>query len=203
MNPVGIAPIYTAPIASPAVHQSACRQHDHFNADLQTVTLRAAGKLSSPFCAPTVRAVRILPGDAQRHFPLTSVKNLRAFSAPGPAADFAFFRQPLKQNMALIGRWASAAKAGSQSEAWAQFVNDITERFFKGSRKQRVMDALILSIDILPPSHRADALACVLADGEEGMAAAEEFWEYIGLDRIPDADKDRVRGLIHQYGIGA
>nr|WP_309397434.1 hypothetical protein [Pandoraea sp.] len=200
MNPVGIATTSAAPIASPVMHQGACDRHQCFNADLQTVELRAAGRLRSPFAAT---AVRIRHSGAQRYLPLTSARNSHVANEPRPAADFAFFRQPLKQNMALIGRWASAAKAGSQSDAWSQFVNDITERFFKGSRRQRVMDALILSIDILPPSHRADALACLLADGEEGMAAAEEFWEYIGLDRIPDADKDRVRSLIRQYGIGA
>ncbi|VVE90729.1 hypothetical protein [Pandoraea bronchicola] len=200
MNPAGIATIHTSPMVNAVAHQHARDPHACFNADIQTVELRAAGMLRSPFAAD---AVRIRHGGVPGHLPLVSVKNLDACSEPGPAADFAFFREPLKQNMALLGRWAAAARAGSQSEAWSRFVSDITEHFFKGSRRQRVMDALILSIDVLPASYRADALACLLADGEEGMAAAEEFWEYIGLDRIPEADKDRVRGLIRQYGIGA
>ncbi|VVE56144.1 hypothetical protein PCO31110_05103 [Pandoraea communis] len=200
MNPIGIATIGTAPMTHPVANSHPCHRHARFNADLQTVELKAAGKLLSPFAAT---AVRIREPGLPDHLPLASARNLRDVADQGPAADFAFFREPLRQNVALLGRWGTAAKAGSQSNAWSQFVNDITEHFFKGSRKQRVMDALILSLDVLPARYRADALACLLADGEEGMAAAEEFWEYIGLDRIPDADKDRVRGLIRQYGIGA
>ncbi|WP_353192534.1 hypothetical protein [Pandoraea pnomenusa] len=66
-----------------------------------------------------------------------------------------------------------------------------------------MMDALMLSLDLLPPKHRADALACLLADGIEGRAAAEEFWKYVGLKRIPDVDKARVEALIRRYQIGA
>lgn len=200
MNPIGIATIGTAPMTHPVANSHPCHRHERFNADLQTVELKAAGKLLSPF---VVTAVRIREPGRPNQFPLTSVRNLLDVADQGPAADFAFFREPLKQNMALQGRWVAAAKAGSQSDEWSQFVNDITEHFFNRSRKQRVMDALILSIDVLPARYRADALACLLADGEEGVAAAEEFWEYIGLDQIPDVDKDRVRGLIRQYGIGA
>ncbi|MCI3203540.1 MULTISPECIES: hypothetical protein [Pandoraea] len=137
-----------------------------------------------------------------RPLPIQSVGRLSSTGAHGPAADFAFFREPLKRNAVLIGKWGAAANAGSQSQAWSHFVADIGERFFKGSRKQRVMDALVLSLDILPPRHRADALACLLSDGIEGRAAVEEFWKYVGIDRIPDADKARVTALIQQYEIG-
>lgn len=204
MNPVGIATLGTAPMNFPLTHQQPPHRHENFVADLQTVKLRTAGRLESPF---TATALRIRPVESASPLPVVSLRNLLDVTEPeqdlGPAADFAFFREPLKQNMALLGQWAAAAKAGSQSDAWSQFVSDISAHYFKGSRRQRVMDALILSIDVLPASYRADALACLLADGEEGMAAAEEFWEYIGLDRIPEADKERVRSLIRQYGIGA
>ncbi|WP_150811302.1 hypothetical protein [Pandoraea sputorum] len=116
--------------------------------------------------------------------------------------DFMFFREPLKANPALVEKWCVAAKAGSESEAWSAFVGDISERFFKGSRKQRVVDALILSLDILPPQNRADALACLLADGPEGVAAVEEFWKYFGLQRIPEVDRARVAALLIHYEIG-
>ncbi|MFJ2995727.1 hypothetical protein [Pandoraea sp. NPDC087047] len=121
---------------------------------------------------------------------------------PEPAVDFAYFRGPLKRDATLLGKWGAAAQAGSQSEAWSQFVSDIRERFFGRSRKQQVMDALILSIDILPPSRRADALACLLGDGDEGVAAVEEFWEYIGMHRIPEGDRARVTALLEAYEIG-
>ncbi|ODP34390.1 hypothetical protein [Pandoraea sp. ISTKB] len=123
-------------------------------------------------------------------------------AAPKPAVDFMFFREPLKANPALVEKWGVAAKAGSESEAWSAFVGDISERFFKGSRRQRVMDALILSLDVLPPQHRADALACLLTDGSEGLAAVEEFWEYVGMERIPDVDRARVAALLLRYEIG-
>ncbi|WP_150575742.1 hypothetical protein [Pandoraea aquatica] len=116
--------------------------------------------------------------------------------------DYMFFREPLKANPALIEKWGVAATAGSESEAWSAFVSDISDRFFKGSRKQRVMDALILSLDILPPERRADALACLLTDGREGIAAVEEFWAYVGMDRIPEADRARVAALLLHYEIG-
>ncbi|WP_146110260.1 hypothetical protein [Pandoraea apista] len=204
MNPIGVATIGTVPMTFPLRHQPGHRRHENFIADLQTVRLKAAGMIRSPFGTAAQPVPHIgLPN----RLPVVSVRQLQKAVAgelaPGPAADFDFFREPLKQNMALMGQWAAAVRAGSQSGAWSQFVSDITEHFFKGSRMQRVMDALILSIDVLPANYRADALACLLADGEEGLAAAEEFWEYIGLDRIPDGDKERVRGLIRQYGIGA
>lgn len=199
MNPVGAATISTAPMTPRTVHHRFCARHAQFNVDLRTVGLRAAGLFRSPFAAS---AERVLDRGAQRPLSLSIARHLHTAEDPGPAADFAFFREPLKRNRALLDKWGAAATAGSQSEAWSHFVKDISGRFFKGSRKQRVMDALMLSIDILPPNRRADALACMLADGDEGRAAAEEFWEYIGLDRIPDGDKDRVRDLIRQYEIG-
>ncbi|WP_150739840.1 hypothetical protein [Pandoraea anapnoica] len=133
---------------------------------------------------------------------MLSARRTNEPAAPEPAVDFMFFREPLKANAALLEKWAVAAKAGSASEAWSAFVGDISERFFKGSRKQRVMDALILSLDVLPPRHRADALACLLADGQEGIAAVEEFWEYVGMKRIPDVDRARVAALLLHYAIG-
>lgn len=199
MNPLGAATISTLPMMPSTEHRPLDRPSERFIADLRTVGLQAAGSRRSPMAALAVRT----PDDtSQRALPLLSVSNLENLPEPEPAVDFAFFREPLKQNETLLSQWGEAASAGSQSEAWCRFVDDISVRFFKGSRKQRVMDALMLCIDVLPPNRRADALACLLADGEEGMAAAEEFWEYIGLDRIPDADKDRVRELIRQYEIG-
>ena len=199
MNPVGAATISIVPMVPSTEHRPLDRPSERFIADLRTVGLQAAGSLRSPMA---VLAVRTRDDTVQRSLPLLSVSNLVNLPEPEPAVDFAFFREPLKQNDTLLSQWGEAASAGSQSEAWCRFVDDVSTRFFKGSRKQRVMDALMLCIDVLPPNRRADALACLLADGEEGMAAAEEFWEYIGLDRIPDADKDRVRELIRQYEIG-
>ncbi|WP_301233420.1 hypothetical protein [Pandoraea cepalis] len=199
MSPVGAATISTVPMVFSTEHRPLDRPNERFIADLRTVGLQAAGSLRSPMAA---LAVRTRDDTAQRSLPFLSVSNLENLPDPEPAVDFAFFREPLKQNETLLSQWGEAASAGSHSEAWCRFVDDISARFFKGSRKQRVMDALMLCIDVLPPNRRADALACLLADGEEGMAAAEEFWEYIGLDRIPDADKDRVRELIRQYEIG-
>lgn len=199
MNPVGAATISTLPMMSGNEPPPLDRPSERFRADLRTVGLQSAGGLRSPMAAS---AVRLRDDSAQRPLPLLSVSNLENLPDPEPAVDFAFFREPLKRNETLLNQWGEAASAGSQSEAWGRFVDDISARFFKGSRKQRVMDALMLCIDVLPPNRRADALACLLADGEEGMAAAEEFWEYIGLDRIPEADKDRVRELIRQYEIG-
>ncbi|VVE45629.1 hypothetical protein [Pandoraea terrigena] len=199
MNPVGAATIRTIPMIPGNERRPLDRPSERFIADLRTVGLRAGGSLRASMVAS---AVRMRDDNVQRPLPLLSLSNLEVLPEPEPAADFAFFREPLKQNETLLGQWGEAANAGSQSEAWCRFVDDISARFFKGSRKQRVMDALMLCIDVLPPNRRADALACLLADGEEGRAAAEEFWKYIGLDRIPDLDKHRVRELIRQYEIG-
>lgn len=120
----------------------------------------------------------------------------------GPAGDFAFFREPLRHDSVLRDQWSAAAGNGSPSGMWSRFVHDVGERFFKGSRKQRVMDALVLSLDLLPERRRADALGCLLADGVEGRAAVEEFWQYVGMDRIPEVDRGRVCRLLREYEIG-
>ena len=172
---------------------------DQFSEDIRTVHLRHARRRGM------VRSVAAAPATADgahRKLPILSAQHVSSAGEPKPAVDFAFFREPLKRDPALIGNWGAAVQAGSQSEAWSQFVGDVSERFFKGSRKQRVMDALVLSLDILSANRRADALACLLEDGSEGQAAVEEFWKYIGMERIPAADKPRVAELIRQYGIG-
>lgn len=173
--------------------------HDRFSVDIRTVHLRHAG---SCHIARAAAATQAHPGGAHRRLPILSARHLSPFGVSEPAADFAFFREPLKRNPALIGKWGAAAQAGSQSEAWSQFLGDVSDRFFKGSRKQRVMDALVLSLDILPANRRADALACLLEDGSEGLAAAEEFWKYVGMERIPDADKPRVAELLRKHDVG-
>lgn len=174
-------------------------RHYRFPGDIRTVHLTPAWRLR---VARAVAAIPYGPDGEHRRLPILSARHVSSAGEPTPAADFAFFREPLKRNPALIGKWGAAAQAGSQSEAWSQFVGDVSELFFKGSRKQRVMDALVLSLDILSANRRADALACLLADGIEGRAAVEEFWKYVGMERIPAADKPRVAELIRKYEIG-
>lgn len=134
--------------------------------------------------------------------PDVSVCDAQSPDDRGPAGDFAFFREPLRRDQVLRDQWSAAAGNGSPSGMWSRFVHDVGERFFKGSRKQRVMDALVLSLDLLPERRRADALGCLLADGVEGRAAVEEFWQYVGMDRIPEVDRGRVCRLLREYGIG-
>lgn len=134
--------------------------------------------------------------------PDVSVCDAQSPDDRGPGGDFAFFREPLRRDQVLRDQWSAAAGNGSPSGMWSRFVHDVGERFFKGSRKQRVMDALVLSLDLLPERRRADALGCLLADGVEGRAAVEEFWQYVGMDRIPEVDRGRVCRLLREYGIG-
>ncbi|VVE75170.1 hypothetical protein PCA31118_04933 [Pandoraea captiosa] len=202
MHPVStttFGTVPTTPSTPLAPQQRHAPMHERFRADIATIRLRHGGRRP---IATAVIAEPVRQTAPHRRLPILAARRLFDSDAPAPAADFAFFREPLKQTPALIGQWSAAAKAGSGSEAWTQFVADISERFFKGSRKQRVMDALVLSLDILPPHDRADALACLLADGVEGNAAVEEFWTFVGMGRIPDADKARVAELIRRYGIG-
>ncbi|WP_047907125.1 hypothetical protein [Pandoraea faecigallinarum] len=184
---------------TPNHHPDANHPYEHFRADLATVMLRPVAQLAP---ASSARAIPLPRNCAYRQLPILSVTGLLSRGLPSPATDFLFFREPLQRSQALIGQWGAAAKAGSQSEAWSQFVGEIGERFFPGSRRQRIMDALVLSLDILPPHDRADALACLLGDGIEGQAALEEFWKYVGMHRIPEPDRPRVAQLIRQYGIG-
>ncbi|WP_150671455.1 hypothetical protein [Pandoraea anhela] len=189
--------IGATPAATHAPHQRGCRVHARFRADLATVRLRhAVGSHRAATSVPLRRE------GTHRPLPIQSVGHVWATGVPKPAANFAFFREPLRQNAALLGKWGAAASAGSRSEAWSHFVADVGARFFKGSRRQRVMDALVLSLDILPARHRADALACLLNDGVEGRAAVEEFWKYVGMERIPEIDRPRVAALIRRFGIG-
>lgn len=134
--------------------------------------------------------------------PDVSVCHAQSPADRGPADDFAFFREPLRRDRVLRDQWSAAAGNGAPSGMWSRFVHDVGERFFKGSRKQRVMDALVLSLDLLPERRRADALGCLLADGVEGRAAVKEFWPYVGMDRIPEVDKGRVCRLLREYEIG-
>ncbi|MCE4062497.1 hypothetical protein LXM60_20045 [Pandoraea sputorum] len=187
------------PMTSQPMPPPLSNPRDRFSVDIRTVHLRHAGSCR---IAKPVAATPGHPERAHRRLPILSARHVSPIGASEPAADFAFFREPLKRNPALIGKWGAAAQAGSQSEAWSQFLADVSARFFKGSRKQRVMDALVLSLDILPANRRADALACLLEDGSEGLAAAEEFWKYVGMERIPDADKPRVAELILKHEIG-
>ncbi|WP_052652962.1 hypothetical protein [Pandoraea oxalativorans] len=167
--------------------------------DLRIARLAPAGGLRE---ASIPQAAHVGPGGALRRLPILSAKGTAEPAPPRPAVDYLFFREPLKADAPLLERWAVAATAGSASDAWSAFVGGISARFFKGSLRQRVMDALILSLDILPPQHRADALACLLADGPEGVAAVEEFWKYFGLKRIPEVDRARVAALLLHYEIG-
>jgi len=199
MNPLSATTIGAVPTATRTLHRNLCPLRERFRADLATVQLMR-GRGLRPSVIPN--AVFVEPRGAGHPLPILSAMRMTDPSAPKPAVDFMFFREPLKANPALIEKWGVAAKAGSESEAWSAFVGDISERFFKGSRRQRVMDALILSLDILPPQHRADALACLLADGSEGVAAVEEFWEYVGMERIPEVDRARVAALLLHYEIG-
>lgn len=205
MSIVSAATIGSVPesVITQALHRCLFPRQDrpwtNFRANFSRLRLQVGGNSHAAVRASAVPASR---DRVRRHLPLLSGRPVRAAGEPGPSVDFAFFREPLRRDAALLDKWTAAAQAGSRSEAWAHFLDDIGERFFKGSRKQRVMDALILSLDILPERRRADALACLLADGIEGRAAAEEFWNYIGMARIPEADRARVTALLRQYEIG-
>lgn len=199
MNLVNAVTISSLPTVTRALHQHLSPHRERFRADLGTVRLMRGGGLR-PSVIPT--AVFVEPRGARYVPPIASAMRMIDPAAPKPAVDYVFFREPLKANPALVERWGVAAKEGSESDAWSAFVGHISERFFKGSRRQRVMDALILSLDILPPERRADALACLLSDGSEGVAAVEEFWEYVGMERIPDVDRARVAALLLRYEIG-
>ncbi|MFK0378526.1 hypothetical protein [Pandoraea sp. NPDC090278] len=199
MIPVSAATISAVPTATRTLHQHLSPLRERFRADLSTVQMMR-GRGFRPSVIPD--AVFVEPRGAEHPLPILSARRMTDPSAPKPAVDFMFFREPLKANPALIEKWGVAATAGSASEAWSAFVGDIGEQFFKGSRRQRVMDALILSLDILPPERRADAIACLLTDGTEGIAAVEEFWEYVGMERIPHVDRARVAALLLRYEIG-
>ncbi|MCE4062498.1 hypothetical protein LXM60_20050 [Pandoraea sputorum] len=125
---------------------------------------------------------------------------VRKTLAPSPAADFNFFRMPLKAG--LYGRWEAAAQAGSQSEEWSDFLSFVSKRYFKDCDRRRMMDGLVLSLDILPKESRADALVCLLEDASEGRDSAAEFCEYVGIDIIPEADRPRVAELLRKHNVG-
>lgn len=176
---------------------------ERFIASLQSVGLCPVESSYSPHAATALRRPdRAGTSEVPRRI-TWQFASIPTPSRRGPKADFAWFRDALTRTPAILCHWADAATAGPASPAWTKFLSGITTCYFKSSRKQRVMDALMLSLDLVPPKHRADALACLLADGIEGRAAAEEFWRYVGLKRIPDVDKARVEALIRRYQIGA
>ncbi len=197
----------TAPgSAAPDIHALAphsASSRERFLTNLRSVGLRPADASHSLDAATALRrSERAAPANVPRWI-TWQFESMPKSSRRSPTADFAWFRDALTRTPAILCHWADAATAGPASPAWTKFLGGITTCYFKSSRKQRVMDALMLSLDLLPPKHRADALACLLADGIEGRAAAEEFWKYVGLKRIPDVDKARVEALIRRYQIGA
>ncbi|WP_130025031.1 hypothetical protein [Pandoraea sp. XY-2] len=102
MNPVGAATISIVPMVPSTEHRPLDRPSERFIADLRTVGLQAAGSLRSPMA---VLAVRTRDDTVQRSLPLLSVSNLVNLPEPEPAVDFAFFREPLKQNDTLLSQW--------------------------------------------------------------------------------------------------
>ena len=108
MNPVGAATIYTLSQMSSTEHRPLDRPSGRFIADLRTVGLQVAGILPSPMAA---LAVRKRDDAVQRSLPLLSVSNLENLPDPEPAVDFAFFREPLKQNETLLRQWGEKRRA--------------------------------------------------------------------------------------------
>lgn len=199
MNPRSVSTAGSATLPTQTFELQSYTRPQRFAADLNIARLAPAGGFRA---ANIPQAVFVEPDGVPPKLPILSARRMVQPVPPRPAVDYLFFREPLKADAALLEKWAAAAAVGSQSEAWSAFVGEISARFFKGSLRQRVMDALILSLDILPPQNRADALACLLADGREGVAAVEEFWKYFGLKSIPEVDRARVAALLLHYEIG-